>query len=491
MPRPRKKSKDPRQEALRSLKDQWNASVSSFISDVISLKRGVNGRGDANKGIAPSKIQDPLPGEISSLLSALTSDFQALTSGVGAIEAAQANYSQTRRKSQPKGPKQPRNAPSTAPTSPQEASPPNDQVVQQLSTLGTSKAHLIEKYGSSRSSRFWEYTKSLVSRKPLNRERIGLLRSASDVWFSVLDLENDILSLSLDTIPSSIFKLQMIKYNLEALRDAVSQLPEPPAEPKPRLSPTPPPKPADYPEPSTTQTNQEAETETEEDEAGGRNPQLDADVGTIKLRLNTILQEGIGYQNEIQKLNTHIDRFFGMSDRNFQELISRIILDEYKKLLKNIRGEKPEEFKPLWKKINAIKIQATYSHQEIVKEAHNMASRFLKRQLVKAIPFNKTAVPRLQIVQQIDAIKKELQKMMNSLEKEVNKKLLNDGLTTIESKIEVLHKPLSVLKVLNKENFYTRERKKLQKKRPRGEQDDLFMDRVLRRRLWKDLGTEL
>lgn len=64
----RKRSKDPEQEAIREAKDVWNSEVSDLISQLISLKKGINGRGDKEKGIPPSSIREPLPSQISSHL---------------------------------------------------------------------------------------------------------------------------------------------------------------------------------------------------------------------------------------------------------------------------------------------------------------------------------------------------------------------------------------------------------------------------------------
>lgn len=64
----RKRSNDPAQEALRQNKDAWNAEVSALISELISLKRGMNGKGDQDVGLPPSSIKYPLPPEIQQYL---------------------------------------------------------------------------------------------------------------------------------------------------------------------------------------------------------------------------------------------------------------------------------------------------------------------------------------------------------------------------------------------------------------------------------------
>lgn len=65
----RKRAIDSLQEELRAEKDEWNGETSEFISALISLKKGINGRGDKNKGLPPSKITEEFSGQISSFLS--------------------------------------------------------------------------------------------------------------------------------------------------------------------------------------------------------------------------------------------------------------------------------------------------------------------------------------------------------------------------------------------------------------------------------------
>ena len=65
----RKRAIDSLQEELRAEKDEWNGETSEFISALISLKKGINGRGDKNKGLPPSKITEEFSGQVSSFLS--------------------------------------------------------------------------------------------------------------------------------------------------------------------------------------------------------------------------------------------------------------------------------------------------------------------------------------------------------------------------------------------------------------------------------------
>jgi uncharacterized membrane protein (UPF0127 family) len=96
------KSADPVQQALRDRKKGWNTASKEFMKRIKGLRNGLNGRGDSNYGLPPSNIKDPLPAEIGSFLSQLSSDFQFLVSESEKIANEQAYYSKNRRKPTPK-----------------------------------------------------------------------------------------------------------------------------------------------------------------------------------------------------------------------------------------------------------------------------------------------------------------------------------------------------------------------------------------------------
>lgn len=96
----RKHSDDPKQEQLRSAKDNWNSATKEFIKRIIAFKRALNGRGDNVYNLPPSSIKDPLPQEIVSFLSELTANFSELANAASHIFQEQAEYSHTRRQPQ-------------------------------------------------------------------------------------------------------------------------------------------------------------------------------------------------------------------------------------------------------------------------------------------------------------------------------------------------------------------------------------------------------
>ena len=92
----RKPSTDPAQEKLREAKAEWNKKVSNLISAIIEAKKTLNGF-PSQLYKERSKIIFPLPVDIPSILSKLTSEFNELAQEASAITNQQAQYSKTRR----------------------------------------------------------------------------------------------------------------------------------------------------------------------------------------------------------------------------------------------------------------------------------------------------------------------------------------------------------------------------------------------------------
>src|SRR5882724_5194420 len=94
-----KPSSDPNQEKLRETKRIWNKEVKQFIDDLINFKKNVNGQ--PSKFVKEkSNIKDPLPGNPSSVMSALVTKFKKLNQNANTIIQQQLYYSKTRKKKQ-------------------------------------------------------------------------------------------------------------------------------------------------------------------------------------------------------------------------------------------------------------------------------------------------------------------------------------------------------------------------------------------------------
>lgn len=180
----RKPSMDPKQEKLRQNKANWNKEVSTFINDVIHLKKMINGW-PSKFYKARSRITDPIPADPGSILGVLAGDFQELAQRGNSIVQEQLDYSKNRRQKQPK---QPGVATPTeqAPQQPQPTAPeaPKPDLTKQLSLAAS---HFEEKYdlvveGSNPLSRFFTRmvtpTRGFGSATALRRLRMDLLKAA-------------------------------------------------------------------------------------------------------------------------------------------------------------------------------------------------------------------------------------------------------------------------------------------------------------------------
>lgn len=96
----RKKSSDPVQEALRQEKQDWNEDTSELIKNLISLKKGLNGRGDSSEGLPSSSIKDPMPPQIGAYLNEVASSASKVIEEAKNIIHHQEHYSASRKKKQ-------------------------------------------------------------------------------------------------------------------------------------------------------------------------------------------------------------------------------------------------------------------------------------------------------------------------------------------------------------------------------------------------------
>jgi hypothetical protein len=104
----RKPSSDPVQEKLRQTKASFNKRCSVFINDLIHFKKLMNGA--PNEFFKEkSKITEPIPADPVTIIGVLASDFQTLATEANSIIREQIEYSKNRKKSQPKQNNQPVN----------------------------------------------------------------------------------------------------------------------------------------------------------------------------------------------------------------------------------------------------------------------------------------------------------------------------------------------------------------------------------------------
>lgn len=468
-------SKDPKQQALRNHKKQWSAATSALISRIIDFKRSVNGRGAAKMGIPPSKIGDPLPEEVSSALSQLTAEFQKIVGDAESIIAQQAEYSRTRRKKQPKKPRPAAapiaGAPTPAAPAPEAGGGAPPAVVQQLQALTSLNAFEIEKYGSTRLSRFWEYLKGVFVRTNYRRSRLGMLSLTADLFYNTLDFQNAVLTVGVKNIPNAMVKYQNLHNTYKALMGLFNQVSKSLVETAKNEG-VEPPKPQE-PQEGVAQP----EKQPQKPQQGGT-IYLDEEPTTVADQITKDLKVIFSLQliNPIKA--ARLRKLLIEQPTNVNELQS-----EYKKILAELFLRAQQEYGPA--KINSLqdvvelaRKNAAFANDILEKYASNPVTRFLRKQLAKMLPFDKTAAPRLQASDVADEMKTTLRRLMSILEEDITVDEMVLLIKKVGEQIGRIGKYMSVLSLFAKERLLEGDH----------ERD---IDVAMRRRLRRDILREL
>lgn len=217
----RKPSSDPVQERLRQNKANWNKEVSSFINDLIHLKKMMNGW-PSKFFKERSRIGDPIPADPATIIGSLANDFQELAQRGEAIVTEQLNYAKGRRKRQPKQMNLPLQQQQQQP--PQQEAPPAPPAVdltKQLSlpAVASATSQLIkyasqmeEKYGmvSEASNPVTRLITKLLTwpigfgdAARIRRMRLTLLNACAKTTKELKKLQNEIVKSSKGSIGQS------------------------------------------------------------------------------------------------------------------------------------------------------------------------------------------------------------------------------------------------------------------------------------------------
>src|ERR1019366_5296289 len=424
MPQPaNNKPKDPKQMMLRQHKREWSDATCALIANIIAFKRGLNGRGDAKVCLPPSNIKEPLPGEIGSFLNQLTTEFQKIVADAEGIISEQEQYAHTRKKRQPKPKKQVplQNATPTAQQPAVEPEMPSNQssVVDTLSRLGSVEEETLKAIASSRLTRLWQYMTAIFSTKEFNRQRLGLMARSVGLYRGLLDVENDILNLKITSIPESVSKYRKFRddFNiLVGIFQGVMEMVANKAGIKPEKN--------EFKQEPIDKQHQE-EQGIEEDKFSPipeeQVPVGDAEINKIKSDLHLIFNAGLG-NTAVMPISAAITEYEKETDPNMQSLMKDRIVEGYKNIIRSIVNDVQKKYGPttinnLQDVLNLIRknrTTASMMDEDLIKFAHNSITRFLKKQLEKAIPFNETANIRLEIISNIDNMKSILKRLINT-----------------------------------------------------------------------------
>lgn len=518
-------SNDPKQQALRTVKRRFNIGYKNFSQRLKGLKDGINGRA-SKVGIPASNIKDPLPGEVGTVLEQLASEFAQLVDGAHSIIDEQGMYSQTRRKKQPKHRQQ--EAPgAAAPGAPEEQPEGGNRLVEQLSRLGQRDEDLGYRRGTEEEtliseasnpfSRAWQYLKSpFLFRDEKGRHRIQLLRLCADMFYRVLDFENAVLTPDIKHMPETINAFQNLRYAFDIAQKSFAVFLDKDKKERKHQKGL-----ADKArEEAAAKEKAEQLVQDEGYRAAGKDPKRERILESlIDLSVKmTIMSTAIGGAS-IDKLLTIVNmvlktpsedtdilwKKYTLIQTKVKELTSGNFWKEMMTAAKRKYGE--DKFEGInnnlaliqrlgqaideqWPTINGSGSQKTSDNEtnELIKLGHNQITRALRRQLIKLIPFNKTAVHRLDIISQLDQVKKELKEVMDVLEKGVDSEKVAAHFETINN---LLNDTTSILRIINVmyEQKSFKERKK--HKTRFGDEYDPISDFLMRGKLRRDLRKGL
>lgn len=467
------REKDPKQELLRARKKQWNQAYKRFTSKLRGLKNGINGRGDKQFNLPISNIKDPLPDQIGAFLHNVSTEFDFLVQEAGGIIDQQSGYSRNRRKKQPKKP--------AMPSAPQAPEPQQDKLVEQLSRLGAENSE-ITKEASSRFSRGWQYLKSMFYMNEVQKHRVGLLKLCANLFWKLKDFNNEILSVGLGNTPHAIGAFQESRFALNTIKIELARLEKlvgSPAQSKPTVE-----------EQQPQESNQNISQDEIEKEA--------QEVSKIHSQVWWLGRRGLIAQEDATSmfhslLEWQRAKSLEKSDKfqTVSTLYNKIVNDAF------VNAERRGIKVPAERTIEALRAAMEKKANQsgnimLTKQSHNIVSRFLKRQLLKMRPFNKTVAYRLDVASILEQIDHTLKTMMNILHSGVEIDKLKESVSILEKQFKEILQPLSIIITLYQQDIYASPEKRQKfKGREPSITDDPNLNFLLRRKMRRDLSSGL
>ena len=431
----RKVSSDSSQERLRQHKADWNAATSELIAEInefkshlISLKRGINGRGDPKAGLPISNIKNPLPPEIKSYLSGVASEFQGLNSafgslvgGANSIISEQNQYAQTRRKSSKEQ---------------RQASDDSDMLI-------------VE--GSTPISRLWAQLSSFLSSDAAKQQRLSMLSEAHKLFRKLIDLEDETLTKGVDNIAQVLNEYFLVSNNFQILKmmgqkfEQSLKAPSEEEEPKSTTKPQAPQK----PQTATKSKDKPEEPEEVEKVEKVEKPIVSVDLASPSEAEHLTADE---LKAEVIKM-THMG--FSMDDiRPFLDIYHarRKEKNENKQaiMLDRMQTIYNELFTKLRQK------SAFMTDIELVKNASSYLSRLLKKYRQEYGFKEPTSAVRMEMYGYIRDAKIQVDQIMDMLEsKNIDAQELNKKIAEVEKLIVKMGEPVKILNMMHKQKYYS------------------------------------
>ena len=395
----RSTSSDPVQEKLRQHKANFNAKVSALISDVINLKKLMNGAPN-HFFKEKSKITEPIPADPATIIGVLASDFQNLAQEANAIISEQIDYAKNRRKAQPKQ---------------------NQPII----TSSDSQYYLISE-ASNVLTRFFTYilNPAFGSKAREKRYRTSLLSASATLDKDLKRLQSLIVGSGPKTIFEASKVLDKIEDNFSFLLTGLQ----------------------------TYQVEVGNQTSTEAGLIENPKPKELSPVPKSEEKPNVSVKSQENNEEPAKEINQDISKmildyqrnsgnFLGLEDNVFWNLIkqyndkdnkdkSKIIpqmLVEYNKLLEQARKSSKVQGNSLEEILNnkANIKSGTINNSSLETIAQNMFGKWVGKLTHQLNPFDKTSAMRLDVYNNVDVCRKKMDEVMNSLQKEMNPEALS------------------------------------------------------------------
>jgi hypothetical protein len=389
----RKPSLDPIQEKLRQSKSQWNKDVSVFITDLINLKKTMNGW-PSKFHMERSFIKDPIPADPHSILGVLASDFQELAQQGNSIIQQQLDYSKTRRKRQPKQP--------AAPVAPSAPSAPD--LTQQLSAANLDYNLIAE--GSNPVTRFFSRLKGpWFGESPevrMRKYRLSMLRACALLEKDLEKFEATIVGSTGESIFIASKLLHQVENHLRFVLESLASL-------KALESGTP------------IQPTEEVKFDNH----------IDAEVDKAN-KVITDFHKNYANFNDldgalVKQFSSLILKF--LSDDSVKESLAPDILNVYKLLLTDInnkRGASADSLSDLLSRSKTAELQVV---------AQNILDKWVGKINHNINPFDKTSALRLDAANLAKECIELIDGLMNSLEKGLDADQIKSFLAEIHNKM--------------------------------------------------------
>lgn len=420
-------AKDPIQQKLRDRKKAWNKQIRDFTSDLIAIKKVMNGSASKfNNSI--SKITNPIPGNPGTILSDLLSDFQNIISEGNEIVNEQSLYAKSKK--------------------------------QATASLNTFSSNEFSRFVSKFKGPVFFGSSDLKKQRIL---RLNILKSCADIEKEIKDLQGDILSSgNEDNIKKTKSSTQDIQKKLYQI---VNQLNE-----YMKLS---------YSDTQVDHPQKKVEDHDDGDSDGARHyplddvsilnkkdkhidssdglfpriPESDSGLSQEDLKIKALVNDFLLNKDSfsftfassiVNYFNTNITVYFNTDDEYNKDQAKNNIITCYTTLLEYANSHSKTNGKS-FNEIVLTREAATKTHLEIY--AHNTLTKWINRKLTQMSVSDKTSFLRLKVDELLSDSKSIVNSLMDELEKDkpVDLVFARNQLKSVIKNMQVVYRLLDSL----------------------------------------------